>query len=480
MITWNPTEKKNEPVVSLSMLNSYLADRATKSDVQQIYSELQGSIEELQANGVGGGLDEDKAKSIFEEMLKDETVTQKFVLKDRFIHTFTHTFGQTPFVEMSRFSELSAYVAGLGSFSVEGPTAFWEMDDSYATLMAAADYISWNGNDFQINEFKVDLDQWASKVNRSDKHSTYVQLINAYNGTFSTTIDSTVSGQIVTKIQPVEINQLKTLYPYTVATSTPNSYSNINLPSTNFYSTGVQTLIGLKNYNKQFTNDFYIDYPNSKFGNGCALEWKTAMPNLETQGNITGQTNPKGMFESNKWIQIFNAPTPRLKDGRRMFSWSNLVVFKGNLDSLEYGDYMFFNTPLHHFDTPTPALLNGQYMFAYENSGYLGLSSFRGRLDSLVNGYRMFSGCRLDLESLRCIAETIRDVQYDTSLGILSSYDFSNFNIHISMQKKFTGYYTSSTNASTPTNSNLKNLYNSYIALLNIKGWTVVMTYDTL
>ena len=66
------------------------------------------------------------------------------------------------------------------------------------------------------------------------------------------------------------------------------------------------------------------------------------------------------------------------------------------------------------FDIPTPMLRNAEWMFY----GCRSLRSFRGDLGSLVRGRGMFSGCKLDVDSVYHIADCIRAAEERCEIGI--------------------------------------------------------------
>lgn len=73
---------------------------------------------------------------------------------------------------------------------------------------------------------------------------------------------------------------------------------------------------------------------------------------------------------------------------------------------LEYAHGMFSNTPLKSFAGDLSSLTDGSNMFA----GCTVLTSFTSELPSLTNGSSMFYKCKLDAESLECIADTLPTV----------------------------------------------------------------------
>lgn len=88
------------------------------------------------------------------------------------------------------------------------------------------------------------------------------------------------------------------------------------------------------------------------------------------------------MFSSCGELTSFSGDLPMLNDGHYMFeSCGMLTSFSGDMPSLSRGERMF--------------------MYCYE------LTSFSGDLSSLDNGEYMFSECKLDLESVQRIADSL-------------------------------------------------------------------------
>ena len=80
------------------------------------------------------------------------------------------------------------------------------------------------------------------------------------------------------------------------------------------------------------------------------------------------------------------------------------------------------------------------------------LITFEGDLSSLTNGYEMFDGCKLNAESLDCIADTINDVRsLTTSTEVTKQIDIC--------------YNCSAADAQAAQ------------AAIQAKGWTCTMTY---
>lgn len=105
---------------------------------------------------------------------------------------------------------------------------------------------------------------------------------------------------------------------------------------------------------------------------------------------------------------------------------------------------------LTEWNFPMPMLENGSYMFAYTYMRkFRDPSEFGTSLSRLVNGDYMFILCSLDAESVRIIAEQIKDWRGDTathklSLGIDQAY---------------------------------RDEVGGYIDAITAKGWTVTVAY---
>ena len=124
------------------------------------------------------------------------------------------------------------------------------------------------------------------------------------------------------------------------------------------------------------------------------------------------------MFMNCYALSEFDSDLSSLTDGSYMFhNCTNLETFTSDLSSLTDGHCMFQNCDkLKSFIGDLSSLTNGEEMFRYSEE----LTSFNGDLSSLTSGESMFMDCKLDTDSVECIADTINDV---TELAI--SYDVS-------------------------------------------------------
>ena len=113
-------------------------------------------------------------------------------------------------------------------------------------------------------------------------------------------------------------------------------------------------------------------------------------------------------FYQSQILESFNSNLSKLENGEDMFyGCENLITFSSNLSSLTYGYRMFDACDkLTSFFSELPSLANGDYMFRDCSN----LTSFLSDLGSLKGGHQMFEGCKLDINSLRNIADTINDI----------------------------------------------------------------------
>ena len=116
------------------------------------------------------------------------------------------------------------------------------------------------------------------------------------------------------------------------------------------------------------------------------------------------------MFNGCSSLNAFNYNLGKLTEGDGMFKGcSSLSFFYGEMSSLTSGASMFENcTNLEKFEnnageTHLAKLSNGYRMFY----GCSSLTSFYGNLSSLSTGDEMFTGCKLDSDSVETILKTI-------------------------------------------------------------------------
>lgn len=145
--------------------------------------------------------------------------------------------------------------------------------------------------------------------------------------------------------------------------------------------------------------------PRLENGEGFAaksslVEWTEPLPSL-----VSGES----MFEDVASLTSWQTELPSLVNGNSMFRFTGVDSWQVALPRLKSAYAMFANTPLEEWDVPTPALAVGDFMFAFGQQGKR-LTRFRGSLESLTSGKGMFAHANLDLESVRCVAETIKDV----------------------------------------------------------------------
>lgn len=143
-------------------------------------------------------------------------------------------------------------------------------------------------------------------------------------------------------------------------------------------------------------------------------------------------TNGTAMFFNSKNLSRFKSALPSLTVGQWMFKGCNLKEFKSKLPSLSIGQGMFaVNENLTTFNSLMPNLTIGIDMFLnctnlttfivppsslknlyYTRAMFKGcynLNVFTGSLEALEQPYWMFNNCKLSLESIRNIANTVKD-----------------------------------------------------------------------
>ena len=150
-------------------------------------------------------------------------------------------------------------------------------------------------------------------------------------------------------------------------------------------------------------------------------------------GDLSNLVNGRSMFMNCTNLTSFNGDLSNLVNGRSMFHTTKLTQFSGDLSNLENGTGMFNYAPLESFSEDLSSLTIGSYMFAMSSltsfnvdlssvvegvSMFIGnpLTSFNSNLSSLTKAYFMFKDCKLNTESIKCIAETIKDVTEVTDI----------------------------------------------------------------
>lgn len=174
-------------------------------------------------------------------------------------------------------------------------------------------------------------------------------------------------------------------------------------------------LPSLKNGNHMF----YI-CPNLTDFNGGDLSLLTSSsamfhkcPLKSFKGNLISLEDGRDMFNQCPYLESFDSDLPKLSSAYSMFcACKSLKHFNCDLPSLvaqtmNFTIGMFIGcSNLLSFKGKTPLLGWGGFMFQGCNS----LENFEGQLSSLYNGDRMFNGCKLNLKSVKNIAETINDL----------------------------------------------------------------------
>ena len=149
-------------------------------------------------------------------------------------------------------------------------------------------------------------------------------------------------------------------------------------------------------------------------------------------GDLSSLVNSSSMFNYTP-LESFSGDLSSLIDGTFMFYHTPLESFGGDLSSLIKGDAMFSYTLLESFSGDLSSLTDGSSMFSYNDSltsfsgdlsslvngnamfGYTSLESFSGDLSSLVNGSSMFYDTSLDVESVELICDVLPN--YNTENG---------------------------------------------------------------
>lgn len=135
------------------------------------------------------------------------------------------------------------------------------------------------------------------------------------------------------------------------------------------------------------------------------------------KGDLSSLEDGNEMFSMTS-ITSFDSKLPKLKIGSSMFSRALQMEneFECDFPSLTQAHFMFEHCNISSFKGDLSSLINGRYMFSCCKN----LSSFTSDLSSLTNGSYMFAGtngfleeerCKLDMDSLIHIAETIKDVR---------------------------------------------------------------------
>ena len=168
--------------------------------------------------------------------------------------------------------------------------------------------------------------------------------------------------------------------------------------------------------------------------------------------DLSSMTTAEYMFFECFALESFTSDVSSLTYGFEMFHDCHSLTFvKTDMSKLQDGDYMFYNNyNMTSFDAPLDSLYYGYGMFHNCSK----LTSFNGNLNSLTNGYQMFRECKLDTDSIRKIADTIKDVRELTN-GV-KTYDDVYKMIHFGLQNE------------TPTEEETK-----LLTIIHNKGWDV-------
>ena len=131
-------------------------------------------------------------------------------------------------------------------------------------------------------------------------------------------------------------------------------------------------------------------------------------------------TNIDNFLKGDTNIKIIGCPFPNVTSAVSAFeNCSNLESFNGNLDSLQYGNRMFYACEkLETFTGDLPSLSNGNNMFYYTS-----ISEFTTDLPSLTDGSGMFYDCDnlktfvSNFENLSTYTEMFKDTHLETFKG---------------------------------------------------------------
>ena len=153
--------------------------------------------------------------------------------------------------------------------------------------------------------------------------------------------------------------------------------------------------------NKAYNGDTVVaNIQTDMIKDGSRMFYYTALGSFS--GDLSGLVNGSEMFSGTIPLGSFSGDLSSLVNGTNMFhNCPNLTSFSGDLSSLVNGVNMFYNTPLESFSSDLSSLVNGTNMFSGANS----LTSFSSDLSSLEDGYGMFFNTSLisftsDLSSL--------------------------------------------------------------------------------
>lgn len=170
---------------------------------------------------------------------------------------------------------------------------------------------------------------------------------------------------------------------------------------------------------------------DNMFKNSTSLSnFRSPLPSLTCAG---------GMFRGCTKLTTFRTKLPSLSRAKSMFNDDDeLTTVDTCLPNLTYGNNMFSNCPklttVNLSSTSLSNLYDGTFMFHHNTAR--DFNKFRGDLSSLETAEYMFTGCRLDLESVTRIADTIRDWSDDSSspcvhkigIGINSKSTWTDWN----------------------------------------------------
>lgn len=136
--------------------------------------------------------------------------------------------------------------------------------------------------------------------------------------------------------------------------------------------------------------------------------WVEHLPDLTRGCTSTAE----GLFKNNNTLTTFTSDLSSLTNGSQMFySCKSLTTFSSDLKYITTGFAMFHAcSGLTSFTSDLSNMLVGDSMFTY----CYNLTTFNADLSSLTTGIDMFKNCKLNLQSLKRIANTLPQITNGT------------------------------------------------------------------
>lgn len=213
----------------------------------------------------------------------------------------------------------------------------------------------------------------------------------------------------------------------------------------------------------------------SKLSNGSYMFADSAIQTYS--GNLHHLINATGMF-ANTYITEFNEELPSLVIGDVMFHKSDIESFSIDLPNAVRTTSMFSHSPITSFYGDLSSLVSAKFMFYNTN-----LADFKGNLSSLLSAEGMFQRCKLSNQSLKFIADSIKDIKNVVS-DINSTLDQNDL---ANIEKLNYSYQTLDDNGevieeyipydqigyiSIDTKEN-DSVTNKYLDMIQDKGWSI-------